>query len=86
MVMRGLLNSRLNPNNTVHDRIFRVESQVNELGTIHSHDFRIFVGRSLKPSRLGAEGGTRTLTPSLAPDFESGASTSSTTPAGRKAP
>jgi biotin transport system ATP-binding protein len=30
----------------------------------------------------GAGGGTRTRTPSLAPDFESGASTNSTTPAG----
>ena len=29
----------------------------------------------------GAGGGTRTRTPSLAPDFESGASTNSTTPA-----
>ena len=33
----------------------------------------------------GAGGGTRTLTPFLAPDFESGASTSSTTPAKRAA-
>jgi biotin transport system ATP-binding protein len=31
---------------------------------------------------VGAGGGTRTRTPSLAPDFESGASTNSTTPAG----
>ncbi len=31
---------------------------------------------------FGAGGGTRTRTPSLAPDFESGASTNSTTPAG----
>ena len=30
---------------------------------------------------FGAGGGTRTLTPSLAPDFESGTSTSSITPA-----
>lgn len=40
------------------------------------------VDRLGNPSILtGAEGGTRTLTPFLAPDFESGASTSSTTSA-----
>ncbi len=35
-----------------------------------------------EPLIAGAGGGTRTRTPSLAPDFESGASTNSTTPAG----
>ncbi len=44
-----------------------------------------WIGRATSsklPLGPGAGGGTRTRTPSLAPDFESGASTNSTTPAG----
>ena len=86
MIAGRLLDCRFKPNDAVCDRIFRVNAKVNELRALHSQDFRIFSGASDGRSGRGAEGGTRTLTPSLAPDFESGASTSSTTPAGRKGP
>ncbi|MEY3669541.1 MAG: hypothetical protein RL258_936, partial [Pseudomonadota bacterium] len=52
-----------------------VQAQVNEG---HAHHFRT----DCEDRRAnGAGGGTRTRTPSRAPDFESGASTNSTTPA-----
>ena len=50
-----------------------------------SSDFQLREGHeyvhSARQYIVGAGGGTRTRTPSLAPDFESGASTNSTTPA-----
>ncbi len=47
-----------------------------------SFDWIDWAGFNKLPLGPGAGGGTRTRTPSLAPDFESGASTNSTTPAG----